>query len=69
LITIISPYLFIIAIEILAIKIRSNKQIKGISVLGKETKMVAHADDITSMLADVESAKMVLKITAQFSGH
>ena len=63
----ISPYLFLLAIEILAIKIRADEHIKGIKLYGHESKVIAHADDITSLLQDVQSAKNLFKIIQSFS--
>ena len=40
-----SPKLFIMAIEMLAIKIRSNKNIKGLEIQGIKTKVSMYADD------------------------
>ena len=40
-----SLYLFIIAIEILAIKIRSNKNIKGLEMFDLDMKVSMYADD------------------------
>ena len=62
----ISPYLFLLAIEVLLIKIRSDKEIKGISVLGNELKVVAHADDMTGCLKDVASARRLFKVIDKF---
>ncbi len=42
-----SAYLFILALETLAMKIRSDKNIKGIKVDNKEIKISLLADDIT----------------------
>lgn len=42
-----SPYLFIICIEILAIKIRNNSDILGLLPYGQETKLTMYADDAT----------------------
>ena len=41
----ISPYLFILCVEILAIMIRENKDIKGIIINGIEHKITQYADD------------------------
>lgn len=47
----ISPYLFLLCAEILAIRVRNNNNIKGIKVGDKETKISQYADD-TAMLLD-----------------
>jgi len=47
----ISSYIFIICAEILAIKIRESKEIKGISIKDIEYKISQFADD-TSLLLD-----------------
>ena len=40
-----SPYLFIMSIEMLAIKMRSNKNSKGLETLGIKTKVSMYAHD------------------------
>ena len=45
----ISPYIFILCVEILAISIRENKQIKGITVNNVEHKISQFADDMQLM--------------------
>jgi len=45
-----SAYLFIIALELLLVKIRSDKDIKGITVENKEIKLAAFADDLMAFL-------------------
>ena len=47
-----SPYLFIHVIEILAVNIRSNKYIKGITIGNFETKLSIFADDLTAFLSN-----------------
>ena len=45
-----SPYLFILGVEILAEKIRTNKSVKGIRVQENEIKLSQYADDTTLIL-------------------
>ena len=42
-----SPYIFIICLEILAINVRLNENIKGIIVDKEEIKLEIFADDLT----------------------
>ena len=67
----ISPYLFILCVEILSCAIRQNEQIKGIEIDGYAVNIVQYADDTTLVLADLESAKEafgVIEDFASFSG-
>lgn len=52
-----SPYLFIIAVELLAVAIRSCSEINGIKIDAKEFKMVQYADDLTAFVSDIRSAQ------------
>ena len=52
-----SPYLFVVAVEILAIDIRNQENIKGIKIKGLETKVLQFADDTTTVISDLESAR------------
>ncbi|KAL9954593.1 hypothetical protein ACROYT_G042155 [Oculina patagonica] len=61
-----SPYLFIVAVETLAIAIRQNPAIKGISIGKEETKLLQYADDTTAMLADTSSAKVLFQVLDLF---
>jgi len=45
-----SPYLFIIALELLLISIRNDPNIKGIKIDNVEVKLAAFADDLTTFL-------------------
>jgi len=47
-----SPYLFIIVLELLLIKIRKDPNIKGIKIDNVEVKLAAFADDLTTFLHD-----------------
>jgi len=51
-----SPYLSISAVEILAIAIRNQNNIKGIQIYDLETKLLQLADDTTVILSDLDSA-------------
>jgi hypothetical protein len=61
-----SAYLFIVVAEILAIKIRENKNIRGINIGNIEIKVVQMADDTTNFLNDEESLKEVLSTLDRF---
>ena len=50
-----SPYLFIIALEILNISIRENKEIIGIKVGNEEIKLNIFADDLTTFVKSTRS--------------
>ena len=45
-----SPYIFLLCVEILAERIRMNQDIKGISINGNEIKISQYADDTTLIL-------------------
>ena len=64
-----SPYLFIICLEILAINIRLNKDIHGIMVGNEEIKLEAFADDMTAFLRDHASLDTFLNMVHSFSLH
>ena len=61
-----SPYLFIVAVETLAIAIRQNAAIRGIVTGREETKLLQYADDTTAVLADTDSAKVLFKLLDLF---
>ena len=44
----------------MAIFIRSNTNIKGITIGDNEIKLLAYADDMTALLSDIASAKELL---------
>ena len=57
-----SPYLFLLAVEILAIAVRDNVEIKGIAIEQQETKLLQYADDTTAVLSNIESAHRLFQL-------
>ena len=55
-----SPLLFILAIEVLACRIREDKGIKGILINEEEIKLTLFADDMTCFLRDIASYHRLL---------
>ena len=64
-----SPYLFILAVEILGNIIRQNDNIKGITLNDTEIKILQYADDTSGILQDIKSAKHFLKTIEEFGKH
>ena len=62
-----SPYLFVLCAEILAIIIRNNKNISGITIDEVEFKLMQYADDATPILdGSSESLNEVMKTLKVF---
>ena len=62
-----SPYLFVLSVEVLAKVIRENKNIKGILVNQNEIKISQYADDTTLILDGSKSSlEASLKILDKF---
>ena len=61
-----STYLFIIALELLLVKITSDEGIRGITVDDKEIKLAAFADDLPTFLQDVYSLENLSLILHKF---
>ena len=61
-----SPYLFLICIEIMAISIRTNENIEGIKIGEDETRSLLYTEDMTSTLANISSVEKVIQILNEF---
>ena len=61
-----SLYLFLSAVETLAIAVRENSNVKGITIEGKETKILQYADHTTAVLSDTNSAHAFFKLLDEF---
>ena len=64
-----SGMLFVIAIEVLAQKIRRSKMIKGIEIEyngSQEIKLSQYADDTTALLSDSESVMQLFELLGLF---
>ena len=62
-----SPLLFILSVELLAIAVRKTETIEGIQVKDTVFKMSQFADDTTFFVANEKSAKAVLKLLQDFT--
>ena len=62
-----SAYLFIMAVEILAHKIRTDKNIEGIKIGDQTIKISQLADDTTCFLNNIQSLDAALTLFARFS--
>ena len=63
----ISPYLFVLCSEILAVRIRAEKSIKGINILDNEFKINQFADDTSFTLqGEKESYEKLFKTLKEF---
>ena len=56
-----SPYLFLLVVELLGCLIRNDNTIRGLEVQNRNIKLLQYADDTNGFLADVQSAKNFLK--------
>ena len=64
-----SPCLFILVLELLAISIRNNDRIRGIIVDRNEIKLVTFADDVTSFVCDKPSYRTLLNVIKLFGAY
>ena len=61
-----SPCLFILAAELLACKIRQDKEIQGINIFGKELKLSQFADDTKLLNSKCNSINMAIAVLDNF---
>ena len=61
-----SPYLFILAAEMLSNKIRQSPDVRGICIFGQEIKLNQFADDTNFFCSDLTSVKNALNYVNEF---
>ena len=61
-----SPYLFILAVEVLFIQVRDDKSIRGFKIGDLVIKLAAFADDTTFFVKDKQSLNRILRLMANF---
>ena len=62
-----SPYLFIIALELLSIYVQNDKSIHGVDYNQSEIKLLLYADDITAILKSQTDARRLFTLIKEFS--
>ena len=63
----ISPFLFILVVELLSINIAQNPDLKGISIFDREIRILQLADDTTLFLRDRDQLPKAIELVEQFS--
>ena len=61
-----SPYIFITAVELLSINIRTNNNVRRINIGETEIKVLQYADDTTEVLKDDCSLRNLLDVIKSF---
>ena len=62
----ISALLFIIAVEILSVKIKQSENIDGIKVFDEVSHLIQYADNTTLTLADEQSITNAMKLLNEY---
>ena len=60
------PFFFVLAVELLACKIRQDKEIQGINIFRKELKICQFADDTTLLNSNRNSVSRMLNVLDNF---
>ena len=60
------PYLFIIVLEVLAIRMREDESIRGINIDGEEIKLEIFSDDLTGFVRNEQSFNRFLDTVEEF---
>ena len=63
----ISPFLFILVVELMSVSILNNTLMQGISIFNKEIRISQLADDTTPFLKDKDQIPFALKSIKYFS--
>ena len=61
-----SPYLFVLGAELLACKIRQDKELQDINIFGKEIKLSQFAEDTTLLNSNCNSVKKAITVLNNF---
>ena len=61
-----SPFLFVLAVELLACKIRQDKEIQGINIFQRELKISQFADDTTLFNSNRKSVRRAINVLDNF---
>ena len=64
-----SPYLFVLTVELLACKIRQEKEVQGINIFGKELKVSQFADDTTLFNSNFNLVMKAITVLENFGDN
>ena len=64
-----SAYLFILALEVMFIEVRSNANIAGVKIGGHSVKLSAYADDTILFTLDIKSLWLILNTCDKFEEY
>ena len=64
-----SPYLFILVVEIMAAQIRQEQDIEGLRIENMVLKLLQYADDTNGLLKDEKSAEAFLRTVKDFGSY